>query len=40
VIFLFLNHDSCLPLLVAGDGEVEGGVQSRGEWKSTGSGCA
>src|SRR5215216_3529594 len=26
---LLLNHDSCLPLLIAGEGEVEGGVQSR-----------
>src|SRR5438034_9724252 len=26
---LFLNHDSCLPLFMAGEGEVEGGVQSR-----------
>src|SRR5919109_4675399 len=26
---LFLNHDSCLPLLIASEGEVEGGVQSR-----------
>src|SRR3954469_10206087 len=27
---LFLYQDSCLPLLVAGEGEVESGVQSRG----------
>jgi hypothetical protein len=27
--FLFLNHDSCLPLLSAGEGEVVRGVQSR-----------
>src|SRR4030095_5149923 len=26
---LFLNHDSCLPLLMAGERELEGGVQSR-----------
>ena len=26
---LFLNHDSCLPLLMAGEGEVESGVQPR-----------
>ena len=26
---LLLNHDSCLPLLMAGEGEVERGVQSR-----------
>src|SRR5439155_20669109 len=26
---LFLNHDSRLPLLTAGEGEVESGVQSR-----------
>jgi hypothetical protein len=26
---LFLNQDSCLPLLMAGEGEVESGVQSR-----------
>src|SRR5215468_9660497 len=26
---LLLNHDSGLPLLMAGEGEVEGGVQSR-----------
>src|SRR5204863_3231910 len=25
---LLLNDDSCLPLLIAGEGEVEGGVQS------------
>src|SRR5882724_3290817 len=27
--FLVLDHDSCLPLLMAGEGEVESGVQSR-----------
>src|SRR5438552_750245 len=26
---LLPNHDSCLPLLMAGEGEVERGVQSR-----------
>src|SRR5947209_13408184 len=26
--FLVLDHDSCLPLLIAGEGEVESGVQS------------
>src|SRR5438552_5557970 len=26
--FLVLDHDSCLPLLMAGEGEVESGVQS------------
>jgi hypothetical protein len=25
-LILFLNHDSCLPLLIAGEGEVESGV--------------